>query len=132
MYVVEEKTFLYSIALCINVPTKREIVQALKKNNLRYNIKDINSLMVDIRANSKKHACTFILEDPGIAVIVFYKWESDAFDYGTLTHELFHSVDLFLRHHRGIRLSDDSDEVYAYHLGYFTRNFLNFIWEKKK
>ena len=46
-------------------------------------------------------------------------------DYNFLQHEIFHSVDFILRK-IGITLSTDSDEAYAYLIGYVTEK----IYEK--
>lgn len=127
MHVVNENAFGYSILLSLKIPTKREIIQALKKHQLKCDTKKIDELIPLIKENTGKRATTFTLYNYGISLIVFYKWENNASDYGTLVHEIFHAVDMTLRH-RGITLSDDSDETYAYHLGYFTREFLNKIW----
>ena len=48
-------------------------------------------------------------------------------EYGTLQHEIFHAVDFILRKIR-ITLSADSDEAYAYLIGYVTEK----IYEKVK
>ena len=41
-------------------------------------------------------------------------------DYGTLQHEIFHAVDQIFRR-IGMNLSEDSDEAYAYMIGYLTQ-----------
>lgn len=46
-------------------------------------------------------------------------------EFGTLSHEIFHAVDMIFRT-IGITLSEDSDEAYAYIIGYITEKF----WEK--
>jgi len=48
-----------------------------------------------------------------------------ASEYGTLQHEIFHAIDFILRK-IGISLSADSDEAYAYLIGYLTEK----IYEK--
>jgi hypothetical protein len=40
-------------------------------------------------------------------------------EYGTLAHEIFHCVE-FLMERIGMRLTVDSDEAYAYLIGYLT------------
>jgi hypothetical protein len=128
MYVVYEKAFDYAAILCLKVPTKKDLKKILIKNNLKYSSEDLDQTIVHIMKDQHKHATTIMYMDPGIAIIVFYRWEGDALDYGALSHELFHVVDLNLRA-KGITLSDDSDETYAHHLGYFTKEFLNQIWK---
>lgn len=131
MYVVHENAFMYSVILSLKIPSKRDMQQLLKKEKLGYDPMCLDKTMNQIHKNEGKHATTIMLRDPGIAVIVFYRWNSDASDYGTLSHELFHAVDMNLRS-KGITLSDDSDETYAYHMGFFTREFLHKIWSNRK
>ncbi len=129
MYVISEKAFQYSMIVCFKVPTKRELVQLLKREELWYNPKALEQTMLQMKKSDGKHATTIMLQDPGIAVIVFYRWNNDASDYGVLSHEIFHVIDMNLRS-KGITLSDDSDEVYAYHMGYFTREIYHLLWKK--
>lgn len=58
-------------------------------------------------------------------------WPEKISDYGTLVHELFHIVDVSLRG-KGITLSDDSDEAYAYFMGWIYQDFLAKLYSKKK
>jgi len=46
--------------------------------------------------------------------------------YSVLAHEIFHAVDFIMRH-IGITLSPDSDEAYAYLIGYVTREFFKAV-----
>lgn len=48
------------------------------------------------------------------------------YELGTLSHEIFHAVDLIFRT-IGLKLSDTSDEAYAYAIGYITEQFWNNI-----
>lgn len=41
-------------------------------------------------------------------------------DFGILAHEIFHVADLMLRQ-AGLALSNDSDEIWAYHIEWLTR-----------
>lgn len=126
VHIVSEESFMYSVILFLKPPSKREIIKHLKKNLLNYDEKRVDEIIADIKAYARKpHATTYTMG--GIVLIVFHNWENSSFNYGTLVHEIFHAVDITLRG-RGITLSDDSDEVYAYHMGYFTRNFLDKIW----
>ena len=131
MYVVHEKAFLYSIILSLEIPTKENLVKVLKKEHLKYDLKSLDETLDKIKDQDGAHARTIMLMDPGISLITFYRWEGDALDYGCIAHELFHAVDMNLRS-KGIILSDHSDEVYAHHIGYFTREFFNRIWKDGK
>lgn len=43
-------------------------------------------------------------------------------EFGTLSHEIFHAVDYIFRR-IGMKLGADSDEAYAYLIGYVTEQF---------
>jgi hypothetical protein len=48
-------------------------------------------------------------------------------DYGTLAHEIFHICE-FILHKVGINLTRDSDEAYAYLIGFVTRKIYESIF----
>ncbi len=52
-------------------------------------------------------------------VIMLYRMPDGDEDYGTLQHEIFHAVYQILKS-IGMSLSDDSEEAYAYLIGYLT------------
>lgn len=112
------------------IPSKAKLIKLLKVNNIFYKEQEIKSIIEKIKVSKTTHAITFVLDCWGVVLIIFKYWYDNANDYGTLVHELFHAVDMILRN-RQIILSDDSDEVYAYHLGYFVREFSNKLWAKK-
>lgn len=122
-YHVSEKAFCYSLILCIGMPTREGIKNVLNKNDIIFTERDLDRTYENLVSNYDPYnaAVTFRM-NPGVSFIVMYKWKGgDSRDYGNLVHELFHVVDLTLRQ-RGIKLSDDSDEVYAYHMSYFMEN----------
>jgi hypothetical protein len=57
-------------------------------------------------------------------------WPTKAWHYGILQHELFHVVDQSLRA-KGIKLSDDSDEAYAYFTQHLTMMTYQKLWKAK-
>lgn len=61
-------------------------------------------------------------------VIWLKHWPVTAFQFGVLQHELFHVVDNSLRG-KGIKLSDDSDEAYAYTIEDLTRQVYSKLWK---
>ena len=60
-----------------------------------------------------------VMTDSNHTIIRFTKWPETCQQYGTLAHEIFHAVD-FIFKRIGITLSEDSDEAYAYMIGYLT------------
>lgn len=57
-------------------------------------------------------------------VVWFKYYPEKIYDYGTIVHELFHVVDVTLRY-KGVTLSDDSDESYAYFMQWIYMEFLS-------
>lgn len=51
---------------------------------------------------------------------------NDPHGYSVVAHEIFHAVDFIMRR-IGITLGSDSDEAYAYLIGYVTREFFKAI-----
>lgn len=47
-------------------------------------------------------------------------------DYGTLAHEIFHAV-TFILTRIGMSLTNESDEAYAYLIGYLTKEIYKHI-----
>lgn len=58
----------------------------------------------------------------GQTIIRLKKKPKSEQEMGSLAHEIFHAVDFIFRH-VGIQLSSDSDEAYAYLIGYITEQF---------
>lgn len=62
----------------------------------------------------------FVLMSDNKAIIRLYRIPSTPEDYGTLAHEIFHSVECILSE-IGMSLSEYSHEAYAYLIGYITQ-----------
>lgn len=60
----------------------------------------------------------------GWTIIRLPKKPTTPAQYGTLFHEIFHAV-YFIFSRIGIRLCEDSDEAFAYLIGYITEQFLS-------
>lgn len=60
-----------------------------------------------------------VMTDSNHTIIRFNEWPVTCKQYGTLAHEIFHAVDFIFRR-IGMTLSEDSDESYAYMIGYLT------------
>lgn len=66
---------------------------------------------------------TFQLEE-GILLWLKHKPPFPAYHMGCLVHEIFHCAE-FILSKVGIKLSNKSDEAYAYLMGYITENIFN-------
>lgn len=83
----------------------------------------------------------YITEEKGGALTVLYEskhilirmpeYPVDPYDIGMLQHEIFHAVSFALRR-IGMLLSIESDESYAYLIGYLTTEIFKKLNEKDK
>lgn len=63
----------------------------------------------------------------GNVVFLFIKqYENKPMWYSTLSHELFHAID-FILNYLEIKLCHDTQEVYAYYIGFLTNKVLSLI-----
>lgn len=91
-----------------------------------------DEFMVDLKDDSISHmdeSCngrTWHHLIGGQTVIRLREAPKTAQQLGTLSHEIFHAVDYIFRR-IGISLSEQSEEAYAYAIGYVTEQFWNNI-----
>ena len=57
-------------------------------------------------------------------------WFNKPYTYRTIIHECFHAT-TFLLGRKGLKLSDDSDEAYAYMLDYLSSTVINTFKEER-
>jgi len=74
---------------------------------------------------------SFSVEDDGYTLIWVRKLPESVGDYGSLIHEIEHCTFEILNS-RGVKHSDDSDEAYAYLLGWLYEEIENFIQDEKE
>ena len=74
---------------------------------------------------------SFSVEDDGYTLIWVRKFPESVGDYGSLIHEIEHCTFEILNS-RGIKHSDDSDEAFAYLLGWLYEEIENFIQDEKE
>lgn len=68
--------------------------------------------------------------DEGTPVILWIpKVPSNTEEYAILSHEIFHTISMVLRW-AGVSLSEDTDEVYAYMVQYYTLSIFNEMFKK--
>lgn len=112
---IKGQTFPYDIVVCIGV-TKEDIIKYFEKKFINALQKD-DIEMLDV---SGSHGRTIRLENKAM-ILWLKKFPTTPEDFDYLSHEIFHTADLILRG-LGAKLSDDSDEIWAYHIGWITRN----------
>lgn len=104
---------IYNIDILFVVGSKEELEQALKKHLDREDAEDAYAVMVrDIRDNTLGRSA--ILNSGQTAL-----WIQDINDKGTIAHEIFH-IACYIMERAGISLCHESDEAYAYLIGYIT------------
>lgn len=115
---IKGQTFPYDVLVCLGT-TKQEI--------LDYTDKKFENCFTDeekelLNIEGKKGKVLRLKNRAFILWLPTYPILSD--DFGHLAHEIFHTGDLILRA-AGITLSDDSDEAFAYQIGWLTEKIYN-------
>lgn len=72
----------------------------------------------DLSLDEMKDGCCCMYEG-NQTLLRLRKKPATAYEYGVLMHEIFHCVDLLMKT-IGVKLTDDSNEAYAYLTGYIT------------
>lgn len=80
--------------------------------------KGIDITGIDFSHSSSQKGRTIIFRSNQTLIRIYKLGETPEF-YGTLAHEIFHAVE-FIAEKIGLKLTDDSDEAYAYLIGYIT------------
>lgn len=105
---------IYNTDLLVVVGTTEDLENALKGHLGEEEGEEAYALMAeDISDISLGRSA--LLECGAVAM-----WMPDASDKATMAHEIFHVV-TYITEKVGIRLSHDSDEAYAYLIGYITK-----------
>lgn len=111
---------IYNIDVLFCCGSKEELEQALKKHLDKEDAKDAYTVMVrDIRDNTLGRSA--ILNSGQTAL-----WIQDINDKGTIVHEIFHVV-CYIMERSGISLCHESDEAYAYLIGYITNKVIDIL-----
>ena len=111
----------FDVMVSVN-QTDDELLKSVKQFGLNRNdISEILNLHETVKAR------TLMLLTTNQTFIRLKSKPKKASEYGTLQHEIFHAIDFIFRK-IGISLSADSDEAYAYLIGYLTEK----IYEKLK
>lgn len=104
---------IYNIDILFVVSSKQELEQALKKHLDKEEAEDSYNVMIrDIGDNTLGRSASL---NSGQIVL----WVKNANDKGTIAHEIFH-IACYIMERSGISLCHESDEAYAYLIGYIT------------
>lgn len=110
---VRGTVYPYDILVCLGV-TREDILTYFKKTFLNA-LTDADKEQIKMTGLGR----TVRLENNA-----FICWTKDfprtSEQYSALAHEIFHTIDLMLRR-AGLSLSDDSDEAWAYAIGWLTK-----------
>lgn len=118
-FLVPLQVYPFDIMVSID-QTDEQLLKSVKKYGINSNdIEEIINLPKTVKGR------TLIIYGTNQTFIRLIKHPKKPTDYNALHHEIFHAVDFILRK-IGIKLSQDSDEAYAYLIGYVTEK----IYEK--
>jgi hypothetical protein len=126
-YYYEDTTWRFGVLFLFD-HKQAEVLRVLKR--IRPTLVQDAPLGIDV-LNGKHSARTLWHTDNAKDFVVCMCFPQRASHYGVLVHEIFHCVDRALRDGSSIRLSDDSDEAYAYALQKITSTVLNKLWSAK-
>lgn len=104
---------IYRTDLLLVVGTRKELKTSLEGLLSGKEAKEAYNLMAE-GMDGTCRGRSALLDNGGVVL-----WMPDASDKGTMAHEIFHVV-RFVMERVGIGLCDESDEAYAYLIGYVT------------
>ena len=107
---------IYNTYVIVVIGQSKYINKCLSKRGLK---------KIDISNVKGAAGYTFGLEE-GILLWLKHKPPFPAYHMGCLAHEIFHCAE-FILSKVGIKLSNKSDEAYAYLIGYITENIFNHL-----
>ena len=107
---------IYNTYIIVVTGQSKYINKCLSKRGLK---------KIDISNVKGAAGYTFQLEE-GILLWLKQKPPFPAYHMGCLVHEIFHCTE-FILSKVGIKLSNKSDEAYAYLIGYITENIFNHL-----
>lgn len=100
---------------------------SLRKVLRKYHSKDIVEEIVANPPSEKNYGGrTIYRQDPYIMVLWLPKIPQTATEYATMAHEIFHTA-VAIMQSIGASLSVDSEEAYAYLIGFLTKKVLTII-----
>lgn len=115
--ILKLQIYPFDVAISIN-----QSDDDFKKEMKKFKI-DLDDVIFELDQNSSCRGRTLMLFPSLRTILRINFWPDNNIKIGLLVHELFHVTDYILRE-VGIKLSDDSDESYAYLLQYLTEQVL--------
>lgn len=104
---------IYNIDILFVVSSKEELKQVIRKHLDKKEAEDAYNVMIrNIGDNTLGRSASL---NSGQIVL----WVKNADDKGTIAHEIFH-IACYIMERSGISLCHESDEAYAYLIGYIT------------
>lgn len=110
-FIVPLVVYPFDVMVSIN-ESNDNIVKLLKKYNVDYSD-------VDVQQISETRKGRTILFKGNQTLIRMFDFDESPVSYGNLQHEIFHAIE-FIMDRIGQKLTFDSDESYAYAIGYLT------------
>ena len=117
---------VYPFELMVSMGEDKEVFKKRLKKRLP---EDMRHEVEDEFCNTEFQAQT-VMFSGGMTAVWFRECPIKASQYALIAHEVFHAVD-FLFQRINIKLSNDSNEAYAYLLQYITEQIYKKLWGKK-
>jgi hypothetical protein len=115
-YLLKGSVFPYDVLICLGTTEQQIKEYATKRFENCFTDRELE-LLSEL---SKKKGYTLRLENGAYLLwTALFPTTPEGFEH--LAHETFHVADLMLRR-AGLTLSDDSDEAFAYLIGWITKN----------
>jgi len=117
IFKISYQVYPFDVLVCIG-STMEEILKYLDS---KYGIvlQEDDKVLLELNGEGKT-----LMLDSNQTILRLKKLNKTAESLGYLTHEVFHAVDMLFRK-INIRLSEDSDEAYAYAIQYLVKEIYN-------
>lgn len=102
--------------------------ERFRQGLLRYKDSDWVEECVEFMDVKPQQGCGRMGQKDNFFLIRLGVFPNDAWDYGTLQHEIFHYVEFFFKHIGMPHHTKYSSEAYAYLIGYLTKQIYNRLW----
>ena len=112
---------IFDAEIMVHFGEKKELRNVLAKYMSKEKVTSILNAVGVCKSGLTLH------NEDGTTIIYIPQKPSCSEDFGTISHEIFHAVSYVMKD-KGIDLTDSSEEVYAYTIGFVTRKLTEIIF----
>lgn len=116
---LHEEIYLFDLFFFYKNESKEQVLEFVKNNN---SYAHDTTEVVDTLFNKIKKGK--YVSHNSTCIIYIKDFEDTSYCYGTITHEVFHLVHNIMKS-RGLKLTDSSEEAYAYLIGFVNRTIFD-------